>query len=85
MNSALQANYRLPRKTQSRQFWIASAGLKSEKQTLEVSPSDDLENQISLARGTVNDFWLKAGKTRVRNMQGGFEQLFETIYLQYPE
>jgi len=79
----LQANYRLPRKTESRQFWIASAGLKSEKQTLEVSASDNLENQINLARGRVDDFWLKAGNTRVRNMQGGFEQLFETVYLQY--
>lgn len=79
----LQANYRLPRKTESRQFWIASAGLKSEKETLDVSASDDLENQTSLARGRVDDFWLKAGNTRVRNMQGGFEQLFETVYLQY--
>ena len=79
----LQANYRLPRTTESRQFWIASAGIKSEKQTLEVSPGDDLENQISLARGRVDDIWLRAGNTRVRNMQGGFEQLFETVYLQY--
>lgn len=79
----LLANYRLPRKTESQQFWIASAGLKSEKQTLEVSATDDLENKINLARGRVDDFWLKAGNTRVRNMQGGFEQLFETVYLQY--
>ncbi|MGA9572308.1 MAG: BamA/TamA family outer membrane protein, partial [Lysobacterales bacterium] len=80
---SLQANYRLPRETVSRQFWIASAGIKSENQTLEVSASDDLQSQFDIARGTVEDYWLKAGKTRARNLRNGFEQLFETTYLQY--
>jgi len=79
----LQANYRLPRETESRQFWIASLGLKSENQTLDVSATDDLENKFTIARGTVNDYWLKLGKTRVRNMNDGFEQLFETVFVQY--
>jgi len=79
----VQANYRLPRKTDTRQFWIASAGLKSEKQALEVSETGDLENRFSVARGTVNDYSLKLGKTRVRNMQGGYQQLFETVFVQY--
>jgi translocation and assembly module TamA len=80
---AVQANYRLPRKTENRQFWIASLGLKSEKQTLEVSESGDLENRFDIARGTVNDHSLRLGKTRVRNMQGGYQQLFETVFVQY--
>lgn len=80
---SLQANYRLPRKTENQQYWIASAGLQTEQQTLEVSLSNDLDNRISVAKGTVNDYWLKAGKTRVRNMRRGFEQLFETVYVQY--
>jgi len=80
---SLQANYRLPRKTQSHQFWIASAGLKSENQTLEVSATDDLENRFSIAKGKVNDYWLRAGKTRVRNIRGGFMQFFETPFVQY--
>ena len=79
----VQANYRLPRKTESRQFWIASVGLKSEKQTLEVSASGDLENRFNIARGSVNDYSLRLGKTRVRNMWGGFQQLFETVFIQY--
>jgi translocation and assembly module TamA len=79
----LAANYRLPRKTSTYQYWVASLGLKSEKQTLEVSESGDLEHRFSVARGTVNDYSLKMGKTRSRNMQGGFEQLFETMYIQY--
>lgn len=79
----LAANYRLPRKTSTRQFWIASLGLKSEKQTLEVSEDGDLEQRFSIARGTINDFSLKVGNTRVRNMQGGYQQLFETLFVQY--
>ena len=79
----VQGNYRLPRITESRQFWVASVGLKSEKQTLEVSASGDLENRFDIARGTVNDYSLRLGKTRVRNMQGGFQQLFETVFVQY--
>ncbi len=80
---SLQSNYRLPRKTNTRQFWIASFGLKSEKQTLEVSENGDLENRFNIARGTVDDFSLRFGKTRARNIKGGMEQLFETVFAQY--
>ena len=79
----MQTNYRLPRETNTQQFWIASFGLKSEKQTLEVSESGDLENRFSIARGTVNDYSLRLGKTRARNLQRGFKRLFETVYVQY--
>ncbi len=79
----LQSNYRLPRKTRTQQFWIASLGVKSEKQTLEVSATGDLENRFAVARGTVNDYSLRLGKTRVRNMQGGFQQLYETVFVQF--
>jgi len=79
----LQTNYRLPRETSTRQFWIASFGLKSEKQTLEVSETGDLENRFNLARGTVDDLSLRFGRTRVRNMKGGYEQFFETMFIQY--
>jgi len=79
----LQTNYRLPRKTKTQQFWIASFGVKSERQTLEVSATGDLENRFAVARGTVNDFSLRLGKTRARNMQGGFQQLYETVFVQF--
>jgi translocation and assembly module TamA len=79
----LQTNYRLPRKTRTQQFWIASLGVKSEKQTLEVSATGDLENRFAVARGTVNDYSLRLGKTRARNMQGGFQQLYETVFVQF--
>ena len=79
----LQANYRLPRKTENQQFWIASVGLQTEDQEFKIAVDDDLENQLDVAKGTINDYWLRLGNTRVRNMRGGFEQLFETVYVQY--
>lgn len=79
----LQGNYRLPRKTETNQFWIASIGLQTEKQELKVSEDDDIENRLEVARGTINDYWLRLGKTRVRNMRSGFQQLFETVFVQY--
>ena len=80
---SVQANYRLPRETTPRQFWVASAGMKSEKQVLEVSATGDLENLYNIARGTVSGYSLRLGKTRARNMQGGFEQLFETMFVAF--
>jgi translocation and assembly module TamA len=76
-------NYRLPRETQTQQFWIASFGIKSEKQSLTVAPDNDLDNRFDIARGTINDYSLRLGKTRVRNMKGGYEQIFETVFVQY--
>lgn len=80
---AMQANYRLPRKTETQQFWVAGVGLKSESQEFQVSNSGDFQSRFDIARGTVTDGSLRLGKTRVRNLQGGFEQLFETVFVQY--
>ena len=79
----LQANYRLPRKTESQQFWIASVGLQTENQQFKVSADDDIDNRVDVAKGSINDYWLRLGKTRVRNIRDGFEQLFETVFVQY--
>ena len=80
---SMLANYRLPRKTDTQQFWVASVGLKSENQEFQVSSSGDFQSRLDIARGTVTDGSLRLGKTRVRNLQGGFEQLFETVFVQY--
>ena len=77
------ANYRLPRKTETRQFWITSAGLQTENQQFKISADGDIGNRLDIARGSINDYWLRLGKTRVRNIRQGFEQLFETVFVQY--
>jgi translocation and assembly module TamA len=78
-----QTNYRLPRKTRSQQFWIASLGLKSENQALTVSENGNLEPRFDIASGKVNDLSMRFGKSRARNMRGGLDQLFETVFAQY--
>ncbi len=80
---SLQSNYRLPRMTESQQFWIATLGLSSEQQEVEISASGDLENRFNIADGTVNNYSLRLGKIRVRNMRAGFEQMLETVFVQY--
>lgn len=78
----IQSNYRLPRKTETQQYWVATAGFKSETQSLDVSASGDLENRITIARGNINDYSLRLGRTRVRNLRSGYQQLFETVFVQ---
>jgi len=80
---SILSNYRLPRKTETKQFWIASLGLQTENQQFKVSDDGSINNRVDVARGTVTDYWLRLGKTRVRNMRGGFDQLFETVYVQF--
>jgi len=79
----MQANYRLPRKTETQQFWIASVGLQTEDQKFKVSLDGDPGDRLELAKGKIKDQWLRAGKTRARNLRDGFEQLFETVFVQY--
>jgi len=78
-----QTNYRLPRQTETQQFWVASFGFKSEKQSLTVAPDGDLEQRFDIARGGFDDYSLRLGKTRVRNWNDGQEQVFETMYIQF--
>ena len=80
---SLQANYRLPRETRTQQFWIAQYGIKSEKRSLTVSPDNSPDNSFDIARGSFDDYSLSFGNTRVRNLKNGYEQLFETVYVQY--
>ena len=80
---SVQANYRLPRKTETRQFWITSAGLQTENQQFKVSEDGGIEDRLEVARGSIDDYWFRFGKTRARNIRSGFEQFFETMFIQY--
>ncbi len=79
----LQGNYRLPRETRTQQFWIAQFGIKSENRSLTVSPDNNPDASFDIARGGFDDYFLRLGNTRVRNLKDGYEQLFETVYIQY--
>lgn len=78
-----KSNYRLPRRTRDREFWIAEAFLRREEQDFEIKPYDDEPDAFKLTRGHVTDYAVKAGNLVVRDLERGYQQIFETWYAQY--
>ena len=78
-----KSNYRLPRRSRAREFWIAEAFIRRENQDLEVRADDDSPDFIELTNGDVVDYAVKAGKLVVRDLERGYQQIFETWYGQY--
>ncbi|HET6629193.1 MAG TPA: BamA/TamA family outer membrane protein [Woeseiaceae bacterium] len=80
---SLRTDYRIPRRGEGRQFWVASLKLQRDKQDLEVKREQDDENFVTLAPGSVDDLFLRFGKLQVRNRELGQDQVFETWFVQY--
>jgi translocation and assembly module TamA len=79
----VRGGYRIPRNTQSRQFWVADLLLKRENEDLKVSDASLDEDLFTLGNADINDYSLRLGRLKVRNRKQGFRQLFETMYGQY--
>lgn len=80
---SVRADYRIPRRTETRQFWVANASVQSENQDLEFKRSESDEGFVKLANGSVNEFFLRLGNLRVRDRKQGYRQIFETVFAQY--
>lgn len=80
---SLRAAYRKPRKTKGQQYWTAELGYKTEIQTFTVTPTDDPEREITVARGRVDDYSFKPGWLIVRGRERGYEQIFEHWFVEY--
>ena len=78
-----RANYRLPRHTRNREFWIANAELRNENLDLEIKRSPEDENFLKIADGNIADYHLRLGNLRVRNFKQGERQWFGTASVQY--
>lgn len=79
----VRGNYRIPRDVKSRQFWVADLLLKRENEDLKVSDTFVEEDLFTLGNADINDYSLRLGRLKVRNLRQGFRQLFETMYGQY--
>jgi len=79
----LRTTYRIPRRSVSRQFWVGEAAIKTEQQDFLFNENPEDEDGIQLATGRVNDFLIKGGRLKVRNLQASGHQAFETIFAQY--
>ncbi|MGH8195108.1 MAG: autotransporter assembly complex protein TamA [Woeseiaceae bacterium] len=80
---SLRADYKIPRHTENRQFWVSSVALRRDKQDLEVKRNEDDEDFITLAPGNVDDLFFKFGRLQQRNREEGKDQFFETVFVQY--
>jgi translocation and assembly module TamA len=80
---SFRTNYRLPRRVIAREFWTGNLFIRKENQDLKVRIDDDSSDFIKLTNGNVIDYSFKLGRLKVRDLRGGYQQLFETLYGQY--
>jgi translocation and assembly module TamA len=80
---SFRSNYQLPRATAAREFWTADFLINRRRQDVSVKESDTSEEYIELTSGDVTDYSLKAGRLIVRDFRRGYQQIFETWYLQF--
>jgi len=78
----LFGEYRIPRRTRSKQYWLLSSALKTESEDVDVS-SQDTGQESHLFSGRVEDFSVRFGKVKLRDIGWSEEQIAETMYVQY--
>ena len=76
-------SYRLPRLTRQQQYWVADVFAKFEKIDLEIKRNPEDENFIKIGDGNVNEYHVRTGRLKVRNLKRGNRQMFETLFLQF--
>lgn len=75
--------YRIPRKVAARQYWTAEALYRTEHQRFNVHGNGVPGQGTTIARGNVDDYSLKPGWLRIRDLKRGYQQIFEHWYVQY--
>lgn len=78
----LFGEYRIPRRTRSKQYWLLSSVLKTESEELDIGSQNSNQDQRLFA-GRVEDFSVRFGKVKLRDIGRSQEQIAETIYVQY--
>ncbi|HKJ19654.1 MAG TPA: BamA/TamA family outer membrane protein [Woeseiaceae bacterium] len=76
-------NYRRPRLTRQRQYWVAEFLAKLENMDLEIKRFPEDEDYIKIGNGDVTDFNFLVGRLKIRNLERGDQQMFETVYVQF--
>ncbi len=74
--------YRLPRRTRSKQYWLLSSVLKTEAEDVDIS-SQNTDQDQHLLSGRVEDFSVRFGKVKLRDIRWSQQQIAETMYVQY--
>ncbi len=80
---SIHGNYRLPRRSRSREYWTLELFQRFENIDLEVKRNPEDEDFINIANGDVKEFNVRAGRLKIRNRKSGNQQLFTTPFVQY--
>ncbi len=80
--SLLYGEYRLPRRTDGRQYWLLNPIFTDRDQVFEVDIQGQTET-IPLASGRVSDFYLRSGKVKLRFRDRVAEPIIETLFIDY--
>ena len=80
---AIRGNYRLPRRSRGREYWTLELFQRFENTDLEIKRQPEDEDFINIANGDINEFNLRAGRLKIRNLKSGNQQLFTTPFVQY--
>ncbi len=78
----LYGEYRIPRRWRSNQYWVLSSALKTESEDFNLG-SDATENNTTLFSGRVEDFSVRFGRLKFRDLSWSHERIIETAYVQY--
>jgi translocation and assembly module TamA len=80
---AIRGTYRKPLRYRVREYWVADAKISFENQDLELKRSDEDEDFITIANGTVNQRHIKGGWLKLFNARAGQKQLSLQPFVQY--
>ncbi|HKJ16740.1 MAG TPA: BamA/TamA family outer membrane protein [Xanthomonadales bacterium] len=78
-----RTNYRLPRGSSRRSYWIAETLYRDENQDFQVSPEDQPGQIIDLTTGDLETYLFKGGILNIRDIRDGYQQINETWFVQY--
>ena len=80
---SIRGNYRLPRRSRSREYWTLELFQRFENVDLEIKRQPEDEDFINIANGDIKEFNARAGRLKIRNRKSGSQQLFVTPFVQY--
>jgi translocation and assembly module TamA len=76
----VSADYLLPRRVSTQQYWVVNGLLRRENENLAVQDDDGVDIGV-LARGQVSNVQLKLGRLRLRSNQWSRKRIAETVFV----
>ncbi len=80
---SFRSSYKLPRRHAARQFWTGDFAIRKTNQDLEIKINQSDQEFFTLANGDVTSYSMKGGLLVLRDLEGGYQQVYENWYGQY--